>query len=372
MRVLFVHTEQYKDWQNELLFTQIRQPIVACGAHLTAHDFVRNHRQKPIDLEAEGRALIGEIEKFEPNLIIYSQPWFDVPNKYLFEIRRRNIAILTVLWDTLVSPKPPELNIVGQSDYIAVCDSVSNYFRYRLLFDIFRAPRTGGVLFLSGLLVPQDVFIQRTLPKIHDVSVLGSAEGARHSLIEYLKVNLPSHIRFSKLGGLVNSAVGNPELGLTDGWIPPDEYIDAINQTKVLISTQTSSERVQVKGKVFEFMSCGGFCLIDRNWEYEKLIPEGCVSYFDSQEDLIEKITYYVSNDGEREKIAKRGQQWFRTEFNNRQFWLAFFEYISGNADRLPSVPMLEMEYHGRVANNAVKAKIRTGIMQAFLNLIRS
>lgn len=363
MRVLFVHTEQYTDWQIGPLSIYVRQPIVTCGAALTVHDFVRNHRQKPIDLEAEGRALLDEVEKFKPDLIVYSNSWYDVPNAYLSEIRRRGVPVLSILWDTWVDTNANELNLAQHSDYVAVCDSVSNYLRYRLLFDLFRARRS-GVLFIGGFMVTSDMFKERPQPKIYDAAVLGSAEGVRASLIDYLQANLPGHIRFSKLGGLVNSSVGSHELGLTDGWIPQDKYVDAINQTKVLISSQTRPERVQIKSK------CGGFCLIDRNSEHERLIPEGCVAYFDSPEDLARKVVYYVENNSERETIAKRGQMWFRMTFDHRPFWQAFFDYVAGNAQRLPSLSSLEVEYNTRIGSQALKGQIRTGVMQVLLNII--
>jgi hypothetical protein len=39
--------------------------------------------------------------------------------------------------------------------------------------------------------------------------------------------------------------------------------------------------------------------------------------------------------------------------------------------NRLPSIPALEVEYQTRIANQAVKAQIRTGIMQVLLNIVR-
>jgi hypothetical protein len=61
--------------------------MVTWGASLTVRVFVRNHRQKPIDLEVEGRALLDGVETFKSHLIVYSNSWYDVPNAYLSEIR---------------------------------------------------------------------------------------------------------------------------------------------------------------------------------------------------------------------------------------------------------------------------------------------
>jgi hypothetical protein len=344
MRVLFVHTEQYTAWADELFYNLVRRPIVNCGKQLIVRDFVRNHRQKPVDLEDEGRRLVQDVRDFMPDLIVYSHSWHDVPGAYLSEIRALGVPIFSILWDTLVDTGPAELSIARHSDYIAVCDSVSNYFRYRLLFELFREPGA-GVIFISGLHVDPELFARRELPKVHDVLLLGSAEGMRVPLIEHVKANLPSHIQFTKAGGLVNSAVGTHELGLTDGWLPLDRYIDTINQSKILVCTQTRPERIQVKGKVFEFMSCGGFCLIDRNWEYERLIPSDCVAYFDSPQDLVAKIVFYTEHERERLEIAQRGQEWFRGHFDYKSFWRAFLDRVLDANATLPSVPTLEREY---------------------------
>jgi spore maturation protein CgeB len=346
-RLLFIHTEQYTAWQDELFFNLIRRPMLGCDLPLEVHDFVRNHRldKSQLNLEQEGDDLLGTIKQFKPDMIIYSHSWYDVPNSSWEKIKKLNIPVFSILWDTLVQPAMSELNIIKYSDYIAVCNSVSNYFRYRLFFDLFRDERS-QVLFGSGHHIVPEIFCYQPAEKLYDVTLLGSGEGQRLEIIKHLQQKSQnSNIRFYKLGGLVNSNLGSHEKGLTDGWMPLDEYVNVINQSKILICSQTRPERVQVKGKIFEFLSCKGFCLIDRNFEYESLIPEGCVAYFDSPDDLWNKIQYYNSHDAEREKIAEAGHRWYVENFDYKKHWGDVIAYITGTGNEFPCIPTLAKVY---------------------------
>ncbi|MBY0281042.1 MAG: glycosyltransferase [Alphaproteobacteria bacterium] len=366
MRVMFVHTEQYTPWKDELFFNHVRLPVSNCGIKLEVYDFVRNHRKakNEIDFDEEGQRFLKEVKLFRPDLIIYSHSWYDIQDIYWKEIKKDHIPVFTIMWDTLLNPALTELNIIKYSDHIAVYDSVFNFFRYRLFFDIFRDNRS-CVLFGCGYQVMPEIFLFKPLKKIYDVALLGSGEGQRLEIIRHLKEKADqTDINFYKLGGLVNSEIGSHEKGLTDGWMSLDQYIDVINQTKILICSQTRPERIQVKGKIFEFLSCKGFCLIDRNFEYESLIPPGCVAYFDSTEDLWEKINYYIANPEEREKIANAGHQWYIENFKYKEYWSKFLCYVAGRSTEYPSIPTLEARYR-KIQENGIESLINVSMKHA-------
>jgi hypothetical protein len=373
MRIMFVHTEQYTAWDDELFYNLVRGPMIDCGLQLEVQDFVRNHREKERDLMAEGSRLYEQVKNFAPALLIYSHSWYDVPNEWLAKIRLLGVKILTIMWDTLIQTPASEINIARHSDYLAVCDSVSNYMRYRLLFDNFREPGT-GVIFISGFHVLPQIFHQKPRDKIYDVTLLGSAEGYRLEVLKYLQNALAdTNIKFHKLGGLVNSEKGSHTEGLTDGWLPLENYVDIINQSKILITTQTRPERIQVKGKIFEFMSCGGFCLVDHNNEYEQIIPKEYITYYDSLTDLVEKIKYYVTHDDEREAIAATGYTWYKNNFNYKKFWTDFLNHIADPTLPLPGIPTLESSYqkvkeaHSHHVASDVMTSINTVLNEIFV-----
>ncbi|UBF29687.1 glycosyltransferase [Kovacikia minuta CCNUW1] len=186
-------------------------------------------------------------------------------------------------------------------------------------------PHLKGIFFEAGHHVFTDLFQKKERRKKYDVTLIGSNEGRRVQLLDYLKQELKSHdISLYKVGGLVDSTKGDPAEGLTDQFISWNSYVEIINFSKICLSSQTQSNRNQIKGKVLEYLACGTFCLSDSNPDLRRLIPDDCIVYYDSFEDCLNKIVYYVQHDDEREKIANAGYQWFHQTYNYRKFWSEF------------------------------------------------
>lgn len=61
--------------------------------------------------------------------------------------------------------------------------------------------------------------------------------------------------------------------------------------------------------RTYEVLACKGFLISDKVPIAEKLL-QGSVIFTDGDEDLIEKISYYLTHDSEREKIAYSGYQY--------------------------------------------------------------
>ena len=60
--------------------------------------------------------------------------------------------------------------------------------------------------------------------------------------------------------------------------------------------------------KTFEIPSCGAFMLTKRTEDQLEFFPEDVAAvYFQTEEELLEKIKFYLKNDDERNKIAAKG-----------------------------------------------------------------
>lgn len=360
VRVIFVHTEQYTDYKNEIFGRNFCSPILASGADITCLDFVRNHRDRtePPNLDEEGEKLLAMIQGFHPDVIFYMHSWDDLPDWCFERIRASRLPIFTFLPDTLVETGSAELRVMRYSNYVGVCDSVSNYFRYRMLFDLTRG-RPDGVLFIPGVYVPPELMIKPDVPKSRDVVILGSAELQRRALVDELRAKMAAHgIGFEKLGGLVDSARGNHLLGVTDGWLNFEAYRKTIGESKILISSQTNPARIQVKGKVFEFIGCGSFCLVDWNEEYELLMAGSGIVFWRDLDDLVHKCRYYLDHEEEREAIAAGARRWFLDTFDYKRYWQAFFAHISDPVRPLPVPQSIENGYR-RIGARADEARTR-------------
>ena len=62
-----------------------------------------------------------------------------------------------------------------------------------------------------------------------------------------------------------------------------------------------------VNPRTFEIMATGSFQLIDEREDYAGLVTERDMVIFRSTEELIEKISYYLAHEDERERIAAHG-----------------------------------------------------------------
>jgi hypothetical protein len=210
-------------------------------------------------------------------------------------IINRGIPVYTHVWDTHIVPAPHELKWFDSCSFFGVADSVTNFLHYRQLAE--NQPNIRGCLFAGGHNVFTDIFSKQGIEKVYDVTVLGSNEGLRAELMNYLGGKLaPYGISVSKFGGLVDSTKKGPSNRLTDQWVPWEKYVQIIHQSKILLSSQTDAARSQIKGKIFQFLACGAFCLSDLNSEVNRIIPENCLVYYDDFEDCLEKIVYYMPN----------------------------------------------------------------------------
>ena len=108
-------------------------------------------------------------------------------------------------------------------------------------------------------------------------------------------------------------------------------YADLIriyNQTKISLDLSYASKGdkiLAVKGRDFEATGCGSLLLTqDAEEMAEYFIPgEEIITYQDAN-DASEKIKYYLANEDEREKIAKRGYERVLREHT----WEKRFSYI--------------------------------------------
>lgn len=88
------------------------------------------------------------------------------------------------------------------------------------------------------------------------------------------------------------------------------------HKSKINLNISSKTITSGIPQRVFDILSCGGFCLTN----YQKEIAEYFVDgeelvMYRSMEDLENKIQYYLQNEEEREKIARRGQEAIKKRF---------------------------------------------------------
>jgi hypothetical protein len=135
------------------------------------------------------------------------------------------------------------------------------------------------------------------------------------------QANRRQYIEFLEQEGLAPEVYG---LGTKNGVVSFDKMIDVWHRSKInlhftsisypegfIANPSLINQRVkQYKGRILEVPLSGGFLLTEYMPDLEHFlkIGEECVVFY-SEDDLLEKIKYYLEHDEEREKIAKKGYE---------------------------------------------------------------
>lgn len=88
------------------------------------------------------------------------------------------------------------------------------------------------------------------------------------------------------------------------------DYRFALCGAKMSIGLVRRANRDGHVMRSFEVPACGTFMLAERTTEHCELFDEDKeAAYFDSREELVDKVRYYLSHDTERERIAAAGHR---------------------------------------------------------------
>lgn len=345
MKVLFFNPEQYVVFENEPSNVQLRLPILNCGAVTGYYDHVYQR-----DLRADGRAAMDRraleaVANIRPDVVVYSATWEheNLSPWVLRAIRdgdgtRGGVPVISMLWDSWIEPTAAEAELLASSTVLVVGDSLHSYLRCRLAAEsLVPSPK---VAFFGGQVFTDLVHPLPNEPIEFDITLLGSNEGRRAALVSRLADELPRHgVRFNKAGGLVDSRKGG--FALTDNWVSWEEYVRIINRSRLCLNSATDPTRMQIKGKIFDYMACGVACLTDANVETSRFIPEGAVALFDGDEDCVAQILRLLQDDEERGRIAAAGQKWLAETFDYKRFWSAILAAAVGDGSP-PTLDVLE------------------------------
>jgi len=105
--------------------------------------------------------------------------------------------------------------------------------------------------------------------------------------------------------------------------LSPETYAEIIRRSKISLNFSLSPAGFyQTKGRVFEILASKSMLLEFKNPSTPKFFqPNEDYVEFENEEDLVEKIKYYLSNPEERERIANNGYQKYHNNYTAKHFW---------------------------------------------------
>lgn len=255
--------------------------------------------------------LLDKCRATRPDAIIlssYSPQGFRQPGIETIRILRKDwgIPIIVIWWDTcyngfweLIQPVLPyvDVHVVPDNPLLNFIDKEKSEPYYKRFLPLW-SPFDPLIYFNEGY--TRDI----------NVSFLGQADGCRSYRMQYIqhlkRKNLPIYC------SLV-SVKHQPSLS---------KYVEILKKSKIVLNFSYSVDSHQLKGRVFEAMLCGAMLMESENPQTRCYFTPGedYVS-FDSEDDLTDKIRYFLEHEDERLEIAARGELKARKYYNHTEFW---------------------------------------------------
>lgn len=141
-----------------------------------------------------------------------------------------------------------------------------------------------------------------------EVLFIGFAEKERFEDLNYLAQN---GIKIEIFGSGWNKQEfqnHHKNLNITPKDLLGEDYSNAISCSKVSLCFLRKANRDLHTSRSIEIPACGGFMIAERTDEHKSLFEEEKEAvYFDSKEELFEKVKYYLEHEEARKKIVQAG-----------------------------------------------------------------
>lgn len=87
-----------------------------------------------------------------------------------------------------------------------------------------------------------------------------------------------------------------------------DDIVKVYNMHPVHVNISKFQLRAAINQRPFDISACGGFVFSDERSELREMFEEDEIISYNSIEDLIDKVGYYLNNDIKRDEIAKKAR----------------------------------------------------------------
>lgn len=259
-------------------------------------------------LKVVGEALLAQVERFKPDMVLcMAQAPVGIP--ILKRLKKDGVA--TAMWFV--------------EDY-----RLFLYWRaFAPYYDIFaviqKSPFTEA---LAEAGVENSLYLPLAAqPAIHRPMELSAADIKRFGAdLSFMGAGYPNRRQaFRKLTGYDFKIWGTewedepalaPHLQMAGQRISPEDAVRIFNAAKININLHSGTKREQavtggdfVNPRTFEIASCKAFQLVDKRALMPELFAGDELATFESMDELLAKVEYFMCRPEEREAYARRGQE---------------------------------------------------------------
>ena len=228
---------------------------------------------------------------------------------------------------------------------LIICDDdarFDNWSRYFALFfdytitsqDFLKEYKKDGINAFFHLDYNTNKLKPMDTEKIYDVTFIGRPKADRNEVIKYL---LDNGIKVTLFGW---DWYKYPEFaGVYKGPLNQENYAKVINQSKINLSPAKAGyleqrNQYNMKGRYFEVSLCKSFQLVEKFPTLLKFFNEKEMGMYSSQEDMLNKIKYYLSHEKEREQIAYNAYKKTITKYNREEQLMKIFTKIFNSKEK--------------------------------------
>jgi len=245
----------------------------------------------------ERRILLAQIMDLNPDIILNQVP--EIVGSDIMHAVKRPGRVLIVQHG---NQPPDNLDVTPYTFGISLIPWVVDFFRERglpaeqchLAFDTTVLERLGP-------------------PPVKDIEVsfvggLSAGHGKRIELLEAIAREFPIQLWLSSFKGIPNSS---PLHARMRGEVWAHDMYNVLRRSKITLNSHIDAARGMAGNvRLYEATGVGTFLLTDNLPNLPTLFEPGThVAAFNSVEDCITKIKYYLAHDAEREAIARAGQE---------------------------------------------------------------
>lgn len=263
----------------------------------------------PLDIDKLNKRLLEKIEEFKPNILFVVKgnsiyPWI------LYKIKHKYPYLKIVSW--------------SQDDMYAMHNRSFYYTLGIKYYDLLITQKSYNVDELKKLGAKKVFFQNKAYSKIYhktckdceqtiykyNVLFIGFAEKDRFEDMNYLAFNGLKVNIFGSGWDKKEFQNHHKNLIICKSDLIGKDYANAISCSKISLCFLRKANRDLQTSRSIEIPACGGFMIAERTDEHKKLFEENKEAvYFDSKEELLEKVKYYLTHEDERKKIAQAGYE---------------------------------------------------------------